>query len=509
MCSSFIFIFVSVPTGQPVPRVVAEAETSVSLEWDGPLVPNGVITSFLLHRRTPSLSPSPSLHDVGVAFSGGSGELATFSGEPSLLGGFSNEVTLRFRTLQAYGTILYYINSPRTDVFAIELRNGIPWFVFDAGSGPAAIRPDENISFSDGFWHELTVTQVGRAGSIIVDQIYTGSGESIGTDQVISSRQTLAVGSLPPEAPPSTISGGLNPNATLRGESFAGCLFGITINGQLLDFASQDPSTAVVGPELGCPIELQVGVHFLGGGYLTLAEDTITSSRFRFTFNIRTTHALGLLLFAYDSGENADSAFGVELRNGSLLSLVASSGGSQFEQSITEAAVCDGEWHSITVEQSGSEFSLILDDAFSQTVELPVSDALFSSQLFLGGVPLESAAFSRARSIGLNVYASFSGCVRSPSLSLDGGQPAAVPLPRLAGEQVRFDGCPGGSEGGVCSPPWRVLDAGTSTSLTDAGLNPFTGEQVSSHTGQVLMECSTCRVPVPRWLGEQRWEELQ
>ena len=391
------------------------------------------------------------------------------------MGGFSNEISLQFRTLNPRGTLLYYINAAATDYITLELRNGVPWFFFDAGSGPAAIRPVINgeIDFADGLWHQVVATQDGRSGTITVDGIFSGSGESIGTDQVISSNQVLYVGGIPTDVPRVTVGGASIPNATLDGRSFAGCLFGVVLNGHQLDFTTQSPPNSGVGSAAsGCPIQLDFGVSFLGGGFLALPEDTISNSSFTFSFDIRTTDTDGLILFVYS--EDAAVSLGIEIRE-SVLYILVSDGNSRTEAPVGAAGICDGLWHALVVEQSGSELSFSLDGA-GETVALSRSDLVLSSAVYMGGVPFGSSVFSSARDAGLNVYAPFSGCTRSDSSSLIVGGFSQTLRPSSS-EFVRFDGC-GNSPGTTCSAPWTSLDVGLETTYTDEGLNPFTGEPV-------------------------------
>ena len=123
------------------------------------------------------------------------------------------------------GILLYFINSAQTDLLAIELRGGVPWFIFDAGSGPGAVRPEGDMTFDDGLWHEIVAVQEGRVGTITVDGVYTGSGLSFGSSQVVSSNQDLYVGGIPVSVPRMTLFGDVNPNATLMGRNFAGAFF--------------------------------------------------------------------------------------------------------------------------------------------------------------------------------------------------------------------------------------------------------------------------------------------
>lgn len=439
--------------------------TSVVLEWDTPTLPNGIITNYVVQRRRPSLSPSPVVRDVGIAFNGNG--FATFAPDSVNLGGFRNEISLRFRTFRAGGTIVYYINAARTDYLAIELRLGVPWFFFDAGTGPAAIKPDTDVVFNDGLWHEVIVRQQGESGTITVDGLYTGTGQSIGSDQVISANQVLYVGAIPPNVPHTTISGDLNPNATLDGIDFVGCLFGVTLNGEMLDFSTQVNSNPGVGN--GCPVGVERGASLLGAGYIVLQENTITESSFVINYDLRTTHTRGFIFFAH-TRDNASLA--VELRNSSLYLATSSATGSRNEILVGSNSFCDGQWHSIAIEQQENQVFLSVD-ATRQSLTLPQSNTVFSSRLYIGGAPRNSVAFAIASGSGLDVNTPFSGCIRFtfPNYFVNGT--AILPVTDEV-QSVRFDGCHNSTET-ACVPPWVSRDIGQVTSATDEGLNPFTG----------------------------------
>lgn len=462
----------AVPSGQPAPLINETTPTSITLTWDSPAEPNGIISSYSVLRRAPSLSPSSLRRDVGVAFDGN--VVKRFSPDDNSLGGITNTISFSFRTFSSRGTILYYINTAATDYVAVELRNGVPWFFFDAGSGPAIIQPDlggADVAFNNGIWHSVTATQTGRTGNILVDGTYSGTGQSSGSDQVISSRQVLHVGGIPEGIPRSSLQGLGNPSSTLEGLSYAGCLFGVTINNQPLDFdgSSTDLGDGQIQDIPGCPIELVPGWSFLGGGYLAFPENTLDSTSFSWSVSIRTTHREGVVLFAYATD---GSSIAVELR-ASILRLLLVGAGSTETLVIGDNSTCDGLWHTILVDRSQDEVFASVDGN-GGSLFLPTSNTTFSSRVFLGGVPMGSVAYDIARGAGVNVYAPFSGCTRNGGLIV-GGVSVSMLTPSSQ-RFVRFDGCPSApSSPAACEDPWISLAAGTSMQLTDMGLGPWTG----------------------------------
>lgn len=481
MCLVYFVHTHSVPIGQPRPTINSTTDTSVTLQWEGPQDPNGVISSYIVHRRSPSLYSSPSIRDIGTSFPGTG--FAMFPASTTNLGGLRNEIRIRFRTLSASGLLLYYISAARTDLLALELRNGIPWFVFDAGTGPGVVQPEVGggVRFDDGMWHTIVASQDGVNATIMVDNIYTGMGQSVGSSQVISRDQVLYVGGLPFDesvVPRTTVNGIGNPAASVSGRSFAGCLFGVSLNGQSLDFtlglgfSLDDPHG--VGFERGCPVRLERGNSYIGGGYAALTGGTLNSSTFSFTFDFRTTHSEGLLLFAHAPD---NTSFAVEIRS-STLHLITSDINGTSNLSVSTTIVCDGVWHRLLIDQTREEIFLAVDGT-GDSLFLSNKDTVFSSAIFIGGIPMRTAAYDLARSIGVNVYSHFSGCTVEnvlPSIYVDG----APVIPALDSfSLVRFDGCAPASQldgQSTCSAPWTSIDVGAVTEYTDANLSPFSGE---------------------------------
>lgn len=470
-------ISVLVPSGQPPPQVNGTTPTSVSLIWEEPEDPNGIISSYSVIRRVPALFPSPLRRDVGTAFDGN--VIKRFPSTAITLGGISNTITFSFRTFSPQGVLLYYINSAGTDYIGIELRRGVPWFFFDAGSGPAIVQPDlagADVTFNDGEWHSVTATQTSRVGRITVDGTYSGMGESSGSDQVISSQQELHIGGIPSGVPRSSALGLQAELSTLRGRNYAGCLFGLTLNGQSVDFdESVDVGDSVITDIPGCSIELEPGLSFLGGGFLSYPPNTLSSNSFSWRFDVRTTHSQGLVFFAHAANQ---SSIAVEVSD-SLVHLVVSSGGSTQRVSVGDNSTCDGEWHGLLLDQSLDEIFISVD-GIGRSLFLQATDIVFSSDIYFGGIPTGTLAYNIARDVGVNVYAPLSGCVRPLTSQLVvGGVTSLVEIEPSSQYLVRFDGCPTGSTGNPsCSEPWMSLSAGASTEFDDSSLQPWTGKSM-------------------------------
>ncbi len=450
------------PIGQPDPTVVNVTSTTVSLSWEGPSQPNGIITDYSVQQRRSSATPNE--QDVGVAFYGTG--LASFAAGVANLGGFSNEIRLMFRTLSQQGTLLYYINQAESDLLAIELRDGIPHFIFDAGTGSAVVVPElqSDVIFSDGQWHSLVATQNGRTGSILIDGVYSGSATSPGQDSIITSSQGLSVGGIPSSAPVRTLVGG----ATLSRSSFAGCMFGVTLNNEVLDMTLSSPSEGV-GLVDGCPVDVESGWRLTGNGYIALEENSITSADFSLSFKLRTTDSDALLFFAY-SADNMNNALGIEIRNSSLYAVAYSNETGEISTIGPRNSLCQMSdiLLRLTVNGTNVMISILGEYSFIVTNSWPVT--VLSSAVYFGGVARESPGNSLAIRLGLNVDTPLSGCVRGVELVTSG---VSVGVAVGASYQVRFDGC--GPRGSGCGST-TDSNVGMATMYTDSSLVSFTGK---------------------------------
>lgn len=397
--------------------------------------------------------------------------LAHFSPGVVSLGGFSNEIRLRFRTFQSDGVLLFYINTAGSDLLAIELRGGVPYFLFDAGSGTGVVSvASQGVVFNDGQWHSVVASQSGQRGVLILDGVYTDTSNSTGTDRVISSFQALHIGGVPDSLPRQTVTGGVA-SSRISGGIFAGCVFGVVLNGQALDFSLSDPLLSGVDVVNGCPVEQQRGWSFLGGGFLGLSGNNITD--FTMTFDLRTLDPNALITFAHSS--DLLDGVGIELRNSTLNLIVSSNGMVSRTMVGGEGDVCDGAWHRLElVLLTGPSASLSLDDGSPGSLPLP-SSVLVLPDVYLGGIPQYSMSYNLAANSGLVVDLPLSGCVRMVELVT--GEGIRLDLVTTSSALVRFDGC--GLGGGMSCESPLDRNVGSNMTFADVGLDPFTGECIS------------------------------
>ena len=134
--------------GPSSPLILNTTSSSMSLQWNAPLQPDYVITAYTLHHRVPSLKSQsemwapPStvrawLHSAGTC---------------------SFVVLLQFHTYNPSGILFYQINSVHvmTGFLGVKLHGGLPWLIFDVGSGPAVVGSNSTRTFNDGQWHTVS-----------------------------------------------------------------------------------------------------------------------------------------------------------------------------------------------------------------------------------------------------------------------------------------------------------------------------------------------------------------
>lgn len=436
----------------------------VELTWAAPSQPNGIIKTYNITRVSSDLL-SPLDRDLGTPFYGTS--YASFPPENSS-SGVSIAISLYFKTLQPNGTLVYWINSAKTDIFAIELRNGTPWYVFDSGSGPAILALDTNISFSDGEWHHLRSIKNGKSGTITIDKVYTVSGTSVGSSQFLGAPEVFYIGGLAKDAPLSTMS---SSQSLLEGYTFAGCLFGIKIDDVYLDFNHQlNPNSGIGMPAFGCPINLESGISFIGGGYLTTeAFESPGTEGFRISVTIKTKATSGLILFA----DGSTSHLIISIVNSNLRLQIKGTDTNELVLSSNNI-ICDGEWHTLDFIKEEDGIVVQIDDTITST--MPLSDGLTLntySVSYFGGLPVNSATFTKYQDITSEYPYEFTGCIRNFQLD-----DALIDLKThyINQANVRMYGCEDNNGIFTCADERNTFTANNALSFTDTTVTPFSGK---------------------------------
>lgn len=449
--------------------------TALSFIWAPPAYPNGIITSYLIQRRNISLVPYPYHHERGVFFTGTN--FTEFMPLDSLTG-YSTDVSLHIRTFQDSAALLYTRHNTNGEFIAIQVRSGRLWFMYDCGSGPAAISPQ--ITINNGIWHRIVVSRNGTNGMVTIDDVHTASGSSPGLSEVVAAGAALYIGGIPEGVSLLTNQNGNNENATLTNTVYAGCLRDVFISNTMLSFTMVSETTAGIYPiSVGCPTLREKGIHFYGGGYVTLPRINILISNeieYSVSISFRTTSNAGIVYLAHSEADS--SILAVYLQDGILIILFSTS---ETEASLTLNSVpfsqCDGLWKSVTIRIGGGSFeatSLNLENNASTVQSMPFStqnNLTLYTDVYLGGFPMNSSARMLVeRYTTIEPY--FSGCLRNVMFT---GSIIDIASQYSATHLVNFAGCPVGDVDQTCASPTVSLDVGLNNNYTDEYLNPFTG----------------------------------
>ena len=350
--------------------MTAITSEGVTISWDPPTSPNGVIQDYTIQRRLASLTSSEQVYGNGVTFAGTTYTQLTMMTVAS----FTTSVSLWFKTYDTEGTLLHGTTSSGTDYLTIRLREGRPFFEYNCGSGSVSIHPNTTLTFSDGSWHYVEVSRSGRNGVISVDNQYNGTDTSPGTDQILGAFPSLFIGSRPDQSQTDSV-------------TFAGSIRRVMYEGVMLDVSGRDeitepPLSIVTG---GSPVDIENAIHFLGGSWV--ATDSVFSqpspiSSFGLTVEFRTMDDNGVMISARGDSDTLE----VRVHDGILI--VSILWNSSIITSVSSRSVCDGEWMTVTIVMgSGLIRTLVTDSEGSLDLlqpDLAVPSILLNRNTYFG-----------------------------------------------------------------------------------------------------------------------------
>eukprot|EP00731_Ephydatia_muelleri_P026864 Em0018g964a len=86
--------------------------------------------------------------------------------------------TVQFHAYNPSGILFYQINSVITDFLGVKMHGGLPWLIFDVGSGPAVVGSNSTRTFIDGQWHTGHVVLFEQASNtfyVTVDTVHAAA----------------------------------------------------------------------------------------------------------------------------------------------------------------------------------------------------------------------------------------------------------------------------------------------------------------------------------------------
>eukprot|EP00731_Ephydatia_muelleri_P028111 Em0019g984a len=86
--------------------------------------------------------------------------------------------TVQFHAYNPSGILFHQINSVITDFLGVKMHGGLPWLIFDVGSGPAVVGSNSTRTFIDGQWHTGHVVLFEQASNtfyVTVDTVHAAA----------------------------------------------------------------------------------------------------------------------------------------------------------------------------------------------------------------------------------------------------------------------------------------------------------------------------------------------
>ncbi|XP_076812806.1 usherin-like isoform X3 [Clavelina lepadiformis] len=445
------------PENQPSPRTERSGQL-INLTWTDPEHINGPRPDFMLLRSRVAFSQPPLEMSRGVRFPGH----AYVRFPPSVLprdASYSG-IQLHFRTHEPDSLLLLAASAlssgdVREEYVVLQLRDGRPWFLFDAQDNPTAVttQKDGNRRYNDGQWHRFEANRFDGDGFIEIDGIHTGSKKSEGSTKVIGMNDGVYVGGLPTDFALA--------RPTDRGEhvvvrqGHVGCVKDIRIqrNGALgswtnVTWEAADRWHRAYDLWQGCPFDLdRPSSHFLGRGHLKMGQvlGALDPASWSVEFKLRTEFRSGILFFASDSD---DVYMIATLRDGSIKFLISTSQTDVVEVGvdpgavIKNASICDGEWHRVVCSFSQRKLSVEFDGMPGNVSDFAFGETTFdlNRDFYIGGVPFER--LNALIAVLEDDARSFGGCMRDFAIN---GRNVDFIRDSVFALNVDLDGCPKGA----------------------------------------------------------------
>ncbi|XP_066526697.1 usherin [Hoplias malabaricus] len=466
----------SAPAGLKSPRLNPVNSSVMEVLWEAPSELNGPPAVFQVERTDVSFAHAQGQVIRGTHFSG-SGYFRFPTSTLPINTEFTG-IQLTFRTRAENGLLLCALSpGDQEEYIALQIRNGRPYFLFDAQASAVALSPqnDGEKRYNDNQWHRLLATRKQAVGTIIVDDQYSGTASATSGSTIIGQNTGVFIGGLPENF---TVYRQDTGPARLVQQGFAGCVKDVLVQRASRPEAVWEPldwDTALEEHETyggweGCPANSEHGAYFLGHGFLKLKPEVFTGGdTFEISFEFKTDQLNALLLFAYDA--NGKDFILAELEGG-ILSWTLQWGGQNAEMSVwVGLSYCDGSWNSATLLKRGELTGAGLNDALEQQRNQRGGPLTINSPLYLGGVPQEIKHPALHQHSLLH---GFGGCMRAVRL---GNQGHVLSLSTVSRGSVRvnLDGCLSADTSANCRGNDSILVyTGRETTTLDFSLQPFT-----------------------------------
>ncbi|XP_035223568.1 laminin subunit alpha-like, partial [Stegodyphus dumicola] len=296
-------------------------------------------------------------------------------------------IKMQFKTYAKEG--LLFLIGKNNKFLALQMEEGHIVLKYNLGSGTAVLRSPE--AYNDGKWHSLEATRVEKEAVLKVDQVEVDSGQSPGSESVLSFTNQIFVGGYK----------GRHSYTEVTTSGFEGCIMDMQIGAELIDLTKNNKALGVVN---GCPVMIARTVSFsnVSTGYVAMPSDNFEKLA-QLTFKFKTVEEDGLIF--YTANEDQSNYLLIALHNGVLV--MSSNPGGEIRTN-PNVKYNDGEWHYVSATKAVRQLRLDIDDINSVEVEVPV-DAIISTTtpMYFGGVPDDYTITAEV----LSSYSPFIGCI--------------------------------------------------------------------------------------------------
>uniref|UniRef100_A0A8C9W1A7 Basement membrane-specific heparan sulfate proteoglycan core protein n=1 Tax=Scleropages formosus TaxID=113540 RepID=A0A8C9W1A7_SCLFO len=306
-------------------------------------------------------------------------------------------IEFEIRTEAEAGLVFYVARINHADFATIQLKEGMAHLSYDLGSGNTSVSVPRIIN--DGQWHKVNVADKQR-GVLTVDNRYFKHTTSPKKADILDVVGMLYIGGLPANYTTKRIGPVVY--------SINACIRNFKMLNSLLDLDNPTSSHNVGS----CYVRTEKGAYFDGTGYAKAVGSYRVGTDVSIQLEFRTSQSNGVLLGV--SSQKMDG-LGVELHNGQLLFHADNGLGrvTAVHQPDTEAALCDGQWHSVTAHKLKHRLQLIVDgrESAAESPHVKSTSADTNDPVYVGGYP------EGLKQFGLTTRTSFKGCIRNLKLT--------------------------------------------------------------------------------------------
>uniref|UniRef100_A0A8C8SQH7 Laminin subunit alpha 2 n=1 Tax=Pelusios castaneus TaxID=367368 RepID=A0A8C8SQH7_9SAUR len=322
---------------------------------------------------------------------------------------FRLTIEFEVRTEAESGLLFYMARINHADFATVQIKNGLPYFSYDLGSGDTNTMIPNKIN--DGQWHKVKIVRIKQGGILSVDGVLNRTTSPKKAD-ILDVVGMLYVGGLP-----------INYMTRRIGPvtySIDGCIRNFKMTEASVDLdnptSSFNVGTCFTSAEKGTFFD---GTGFAKTGTYKVGTDLLVEMEFR------TTRMNGVLLGISGQKNGRTSPFPPLLFYVLQLMFHVDNGAGRFSaiyKPDTPGSLCDGRWHKVTANKIKHRLELTVDGSQVEgsSPNGGSSSADTNDPVFVGGYPAGLNQF------GLTTNVRFKGCIRSLKLTKGTAKPQEI-----------------------------------------------------------------------------------